>query len=156
MEGLGQYALAVCAGAMLVSLAQSLSGQNSQVRWVCGLVLIVQILTPIRQLEVRSIRHDADSFAAQAEEIAAQGREEAAQQLRAGIIERTAAYILDEAEAMGVTLQVTALSLDKDSLAPCGVELGGHISPYNRQQLSDWLTEELGIGKEEQCWMEPD
>lgn len=155
MESLGQYALTVCAGALLVSLAQSLSGQNAQVRWVCGLVLIFQVLTPLRQLEISTIWQNSNSFAAQAEQIAAQGREEAAQQLRAGIIERTAAYILDEAEAMGVTLQVTALSLEDDSLAPCAVELRGHISPYNRQRLSSWLSEELGIGKEEQRWMEP-
>ena len=45
------------------------------------------------------------------------------------------------------------VTLDDDGL-PAAVVIGGSASPLERQTLSGWITQDLGLGKEAQTWTE--
>ena len=68
------------------------------------------------------------------------------------IAERTAAYISDKADALGlkVAVRVEATTGPDGVSLPEKVELTG---PYSRE-LADFMTRELGIPAERQVWHE--
>ena len=51
-------------------------------------------------------------------------------------------------------LTVEVMLSDDQVPVPRGVRLTGSISPYNKTVLSDWIDEQLGIGKEDQIWIQ--
>ena len=69
------------------------------------------------------------------------------------IKEETEAYILDKAASLGVTLSVEVMVEDGNVPRLSGVQLSGQVSPYARQQLSTWISNDLGISKENQKWI---
>lgn len=152
MQGMGSYVLQLCAGAVLVSVVTSLTGGNGQVKWICGLFLTFLVISPVRKMDVDWIWEQIDEIDMEAQRITTQAQEDTLHSIRDGIIQRTRAYILDEAEALGAEVCVVALALDEEKLIPVRVELQGNISPYHRRLLSDFLEEDLGIRKEEQIW----
>lgn len=142
----------ICAGAFLVSMIASIFPRDEQMKWLCGLILIVVVIFPLRQFDLQEFWQITDEIGMDARAITTQAREDTLQSIRQGIIERTRAYILDEAEALGVQIRVIALSLDEEKLTPDRVELQGNMSAYVRGVLSDQLEKDLGIGKEDQIW----
>lgn len=135
-----------------MGILTAVSGGNRQVKWLCGLVLIFLVLSPVRQMDLDFVWELSDEIGQEARSITDSAQEEALHQIREGIIERTRTYILDEAESLGADIQVLSLSLEEDGFVPVRVELQGDISPYDRMRLSDLLEEDLGIGKEGQIW----
>lgn len=152
MQGIGSYVLQLCAGAFLIGILHLISGDNSQIKGICSLFLIFLALSPVRKIELDFVWELTDEIEQEAESITQQAQEETLRQIRTGIISRTQAYILDEAESLGADIQVVSLSLEDDGFIPVRVELQGDISPYDRMLLSDLLEEDLGIGKEGQIW----
>lgn len=154
MEEIGRYAIGLCAGALLLGIIMILSGEKQQVKWLCSLVMFFLVLSPVRNLELDSAWNLTEEIRQDARQITDQAQENTARQIRDGIIQRTRAYILDEAESLGAEIQVISLALEEEGYRPVRVELRGAISPYDRMHLSDLLEENLGIGKEEQIWMD--
>lgn len=118
-----------------------------------GLLLLAALLQPVLRTDLGRLRLDFSDYRAAIEErtveLNAAGKEELA-----GIIAgRTAAYISDKADALGlsVTARVdTAPGADGETPVPHTAELTG---PYS-QSLADWIAEELGIPAERQVWHE--
>lgn len=117
-----------------------------------GLLLLAALLQPVLKTDLGRLRLDFSDYEAaigeRAAELDAAGKEE----LAAIIAERTAAYISDKADALGlrVTARVeTELGADGTPL-PASAELTG---PYARE-LADWIAGELGIPAERQVWHE--
>ena len=154
MEQMGSYVIRLCAGAFLVGIVTAMSGNKNAVKWVSGLVLLFLALSPIRKLETHFLWDMPGQIHAQAKTITSRAEEDALHQIRAGIIERTCTYILDEAESLGADIQVLSLALEDEGFLPVRVELGGNISPYDRMVLSGVIEKDLGIGKEGQIWKE--
>ena len=117
-----------------------------------GLLLLAALLQPVLKTDLGRLRLDFSDYEAaigeRAAELDAAGKEE----LAAIIAGRTAAYISDKADALGlrVTARVeTEPGVDGTPL-PASAELTG---PYSRE-LADWITGELGIPAERQVWHE--
>lgn len=151
MEHLGSYVLRISACGVLLSLAQKLCPNSRGVSWLCALVMALQLLSPLKSVSLVP-QWDLDTIRNQACAVTDQAKQETRQEIRSGIIQRTRAYILDEAQALGASLHVVALGLQEDGDFPVSVELEGYISPYARSVLSRWIEENLGIGKEAQQW----
>ena len=62
------------------------------------------------------------------------------------------AYILDEVRRLECQLTVEVILSEEELPIPQQVRLTGDISPYNRQKLSNFLSEQLGVAREEQIW----
>lgn len=117
-----------------------------------GLLLLAALLQPVLKTDLGRLRLDFSDYEAaigeRTAELDAAGKEE----LAAIIAGRTAAYISDKADALGlrVTARVeTEPGVDGTPL-PASAELTG---PYSRE-LADWITGELGIPAERQVWHE--
>ena len=117
-----------------------------------GLLLLAALLQPVLKTDLGRLRLDFSDYEAaigeRTAELDAAGKEE----LEAIIAGRTAAYISDKADALGlrVTARVeTEPGVDGTPL-PASAELTG---PYS-QELADWIAGELGIPAERQVWHE--
>ena len=153
MEALRQYVISVVAGAILCGIALRLvpKGALSRImKLLCGLILTLCVLRPMVKAELlNSIRFDG-SFFDDAVSTAALGEEYSARAIRDIIKSETEAYILDKAQSLGAKVSAeVSLSLDG---VPVAVRIGGSLSPYIKRELSDYISRDLGISKENQVW----
>ena len=117
-----------------------------------GLLLLAALLQPVLKTDLGRLRLDFSDYEAAIGERAAELDVAGKEELAAIIAGRTAAYISDKADALGlrVTARVeTEPGVDGTPL-PASAELTG---PYSRE-LADWITGELGIPAERQGWHE--
>ena len=155
MEHVRQWLSSIVVVSLLLSVAQTLVPEGSIRRmasFVGGLILLAALLRPLLGADQERLRLDLNGYEqalqeAQ-EELAASGETELAERIE----ERTAAYISDKADALGleVVIRVEASAGPDGISLPEKVELTG---PYSRE-LADFMTRELGIPAERQVWHE--
>lgn len=118
-----------------------------------GLLLLAALLQPALKTDLGRLRLDFSDYEkaieTRAEELDAAGKDE----LAFIIAGRTAAYISDKADALGLRVAArveTEPGADGETPLPASVDLTG---PYSRE-LADWIAVELGIPAERQVWHE--
>ena len=118
-----------------------------------GLLLLAALLQPALKTDLGRLRLDFSDYEkaieTRAEELDAAGKDE----LAFIIAGRTAAYISDKADALGLDVEAwveTEPGADGETPRPAWAELRG---PYP-QALADWIAGELGIPAERQVWHE--
>lgn len=152
MEAVRQYIISVVAAALLCGIVIGLmppGRANPIIRMVCGLFLAYTVLRGLTGLDLQT--PDWVEFTAtDARQAAAFGESLGQDALAQVIKEQTRTYILDKAATLGLTLEVE-VTLD-ESQVPRAVSIRGQTSPYERQQLQNAITRELGIAKENQQW----
>ena len=118
-----------------------------------GLLLLAALLQPALKTDLGRLRLDFSDYEkaieTRAEELDAAGKDELAFIIEA----RTAAYISDKADALGLRVAArveTEPGADGETPLPASVDLTG---PYSRE-LADWIAVELGIPAERQVWHE--
>ena len=144
------WVASIAAVTMMLTVVQTLALEGTLrkiVGFTGGLLLLAALLQPVLKTDLAGLRLDFSEYRAavetRTEELNAAGKEE----LAALIAGRTAAYISDKADALG--LAVTArVETEEGTSLPVSVELTG---PYSRS-LADWIAEELGIPAERQVW----
>ena len=140
---------------LLLSVAQTLVPEGSIRRvasFVGGLILLAALLRPVLGADLERLRLVMDDY----EQALQEAREELASsgetELTERIEERTAAYISDKADALGLEVSVRV----KAAAGPDGVSLPDRVEltgPYSRE-LADFMARELGIPAERQVWHE--
>ncbi len=157
MESLRTYLLSVTAAAVLCGMVMSLLGKKGTIaalgKFLAGLFLSLTVIAPVVNFSTGDWSSYWQTFSLDGQD-AAQAGIMMAQSAQADIIKQNLeAYILDKAASMGADLTVAVTLRDGDVLTPTSVRLSGQVSPYIRQQLSAIITEELGIAKEAQEWI---
>lgn len=156
MERVRNWLEAVMLVSMLLAVARSLLPEGSVRRiagYTGGLVLLAVLLRPLARGEDGAFRLTLARYTAAVEDRQTELAGAEAQALAQGIAERTQAYILDKAAALGTELSavtVTTRTGGDGVPLPWGAELTG---PYSRT-LAEELEQELGISKERQVWHE--
>lgn len=155
MEGLKEYVISVTAVAMIcgigVSVFQDLPGKEL-LRMLCGLILAVSVLRPISGMDLTEFSEIFSAVDMAGQEAACWGEEEA-RTARADIIKaQSEAYILDKAAERSLSIAAEVRLTDDPVPVPKEVTVYGQLSPYDRQQLSRMIQENLGIPKEDQRW----
>ena len=158
MEQVRTYLLSVIAAAVICSLVTAIPGKagsiSSILKLMMGIFMAVTVLSPFVSFRLPNIQSYMDAFHADASDAVEAGQHLADSEMRQLIKDRVEAYILDKATAYGVDLTVE-VSLTNDGVpVPCGVKLSGAVSPYAKLQLMKMLSEDLGIGKENQIWID--
>ena len=136
------------------------------VRLAAGLLLAAALLRPMGEIQWEDLAVEAGNFpgGAGTQAQAEQYRQEQAAALSAVIAEKTAAYIWDKANALGLDCQVTVTTAAGESGIPLPdrVTIRGTYSqalsavirgPYS-EALSAVIQEEVGIPAEKQIWLE--
>lgn len=138
---------------LLLSVVQTLVPEGRLRRiasFTGGLLLMLTLLRPLlgadlERLDLHLEDYEAEIAARQAE-LAESGRD----QLQSIIETRTAAYISDKADALGlnVTVRVEAKAGEDGVPVPCRADLAGERS----EALASYMEESLGIPRERQVW----
>jgi len=126
---------------------------------VCGLGMIIVLIGPI-------LDFDYDSFALYTSDSSVDlesfgtNLEEANEKLTRSIIqERTAAYILDKAESIGVSdaqFTVNTRMDEEGTWYPWEVTAEGTFTQSQKLELVSYMTGEIGIPEERQYWSTTD
>ena len=154
MESLGKWLLSVSATALAVSVLQTLipeGGIRRVATFTGGLLLLAVLLRPVLGADFGSLTLGLTDWTEQVEQRTAELEQAQTNALAQGIEERTAAYISDKADSMGLALEVRVTAEAADGVpVPVRVTLTGEKSG----ELSRWLETELGIPAERQVWNE--
>jgi len=153
MEGLRQWLLGVILTAFAGALARQLAGEEkgtAMVRLVAGLLLTLAILRPIAALRWEAM--EGTALLAQTEAQASDYRKNQQDALAAVIEEKTAAYIWDKANELGLDCQVTVTAAAGESGIPLpdAVTITGSYS----EALAACIEKEVGIPAGKQTWLE--
>ena len=145
----------ICAGILCAIAGNLINGKSTPaqlIRLLCGLLMLITVISPLGNLTFQGISDYWSGLTVDASQYTAQG-ESMAQDSISGIIKpQLEAYILDKASRMGLEIAVEVeLDAGNHSL-PCGVHITGKLSPYAKEVLSSYITETLGIAKENQQW----
>lgn len=146
-----QYFLSVIAAALICGILGSFLKKNKILNLLCGLLLVITIIRPLLSMELPELPELGISF--DAGDAVSEGKRIARDTIEGIITADTEAYILDKAEALGVTLTVEVMTEIYDGCpVPVAVTLSGEISPEDRQALSQIIEDDLSISKENQIW----
>lgn len=157
MESLRQYVLSVTAAAMICGIISALLGKKGTTgaigKLLSGIFLAMVILRPLVNISISDLTDFSDIYSFEAKSIVRSGEVLAADAMADIIKKQTSAYILDKADALGVSVSVEVqLSRDTPQL-PETVTIRGAVPPYQRKQLMDVLENDLGIPGENQIWI---
>ena len=155
MGALREWLTSLVAVSMLLSVARTLVPEGS-IRKISsftgGLILLVVLLRPLLGADLSRLDLHLEDYeraiGQRQEELASAGEAE----LAGTIEERTAAYISDKADTLGlaVKVQVETKPAGDGVPVPWRAELWGPRSPA----LATYMEEELGIPGERQVWHE--
>ena len=155
IAGVRSWLSSIAAVTLLLTVVQALVPEGTLRRitgFTGGLLLLAALLQPVLRADLGRIGLDLSGYGDAIEErrweLEAEGKEE----LAAIIAGRTAAYISDKADALGleITVRVATEPGEGGTPLPASAELEGAYS----QDLADWIAGELGIPAERQVWHE--
>jgi len=150
------WVTSIAAVTMLLSVVQTLVPEGTFRKltgFTGGLLLLAALLQPVLRTDLGRLRLDFSDYREAIDERAAELDAAGKEELAAIIAGRTAAYISDKADALGLAVTVRVeTETGEEGIAPlpASVEL---IGPYSRE-LADWIALELGIPAERQVWHE--
>ena len=155
MAGVKRWLLGIVLTAFAAGLTRQLapgSKEAATVRLVGGLLLVLAILQPLSQFRQEDMALPAGSFAVESQNTAEDYRKKQQEALSDIIAEKTAAYIWDKASELDGDYHITvSVSTGESGVPlPCAVTITG---PYS-QELSHWLSRELGLDAAVQNWLE--
>lgn len=158
MSVLTEWLRALVGSAVFCALALALcpEGRPKRVlRAACGVVMAAALLSPVVELDMQALP-EAIARYGEAARAVADGAEEEADRLNRTIIEREcAAYILDKADALGLSaseVSVTARWSEEGFWYPWECRVS--CAEGGRAALSRAIEAELGIPPERQSWEE--
>lgn len=156
MEEIRQYLLRLIAAALICAAVQGFpqeAAAKAMTRLVCGVVMTLLVLSPLGELRLPTVFSGASGLSRQASEAALAGEQMSRFALGGIIKEEAQAYILDEAEAMGIQLEVD-ITVSRDELPiPESAVIRGSVPSHLQKALETLLHTKLGIPKENVTWI---
>lgn len=153
MQLLGKYVVSLTTAAILCGILLSLLKDDSLrklLRLVCGIFLILAVLEPLTEISSSDFSWQYSAYVSEGRAAAAVGEELAADARNRIIKEELHSYILDKAVSTGAEIEAE-LTLDENGV-PVFVHISGKWTPESKSDISRFLSEELGIAKENQQW----
>ncbi len=144
------YLLRLICAAFVCALLDAVAdgpGQKTR-RMVAGMFLTMTALSFPNHLDLPDF--DFDRILRDAEAVVAMGEAQAQDARKDIITDAYAAYILTEAKALGLDVQID-VSL-KDDLSPERITLTGTAQSSVREALRKIIAENLGVGEEDVIW----
>ena len=153
-----QYILSVTSAAIICAVIRELVGQKSGylkvINLIAGIFLTVTVVAPWSKLEIDEFENYIQGFSADAESVVSIGEAYRQEEMSRLIKSQTEAYILDKADSLGIALQADVIVADSDPIIPYSVTVySGSIAPYKREQLKQYIANELAIPEARQTWI---
>lgn len=158
MSGIRGYLLGIVAASFLVSLVCAFPQTKGikRVLTLCGgLFLLLTLVRPVLAFRVGDLRSYLDQYSLD-DSVISQALEDGQNESARLITEQTSEYILDKAAELGasITPEVTLASLSESYQYPYSVTIKGQWTPRQRQELTTYISQTLGIPEERQIWSE--
>lgn len=155
MDSLRQWLVSLTAAAIFLGAAESLVSQGGVrrvLRLAGGLVLLVVLLRPITGLVDRLPSLSLSDWRTETDQREAELRQNQEAEWEGFIEDTLRSYIWDKEQSLGLAYPVSVSTRPGagGGSVPDRVSIDG---PFH-QELSDWLTTELGLGPESQIWRE--
>ena len=144
-------AAVVCAA--IVAIAPKNKATGKLITMLCGLFLLLNVLKPIKSIDLSSIGNFADILESDSAAFVTEGIESSTQTLREVIKNRCESYVMEKASQIGANISVDILLDEGDMPVPIEATIIGNISPYAKERLAILLTQDLNIPKERQKWI---
>lgn len=157
MERLWDYFMGIVAAAMLVAVAQSVlsTPRIRKIAALCGgAVLLLTVLSPLVDVQLGELSFSMEKLEPESAAAFSQMQDERTAQMNAIIKRTTETYILDKAEQIGavISVEVTLAASEDGYNYPSGVTIAGAVTAHQKQVLTAYLAQELGIPAERQVW----
>ena len=159
MTALRQWLLGVACTALVLAAAEGLAPKGS-VKKVCrlagGLALVLAAAGPLLQIDSGLIARAAEEYRAASRSCETELAEKNNLLYQTIIEDRTAAYIVDKAEELGILCQAEVTCSNDENGVPCPWEVAarGQWTPEQRARLERLLEEELGVPAQRQYYEE--
>ena len=154
MEALRDYLISITSAALIsgivIGITKKSGSISSIVKLLAGLFMTVTVLHPLVDIRLSEAQFYWEQLSLDGDCTAAIGKTAAESEMKQIISDRSNAYILEKASELGADIQVEVLLKD---LMPDAVKISGAVSPYAKQQLSKYITTNLGIPLEDQNWI---
>lgn len=156
MVAVKAYLLSVCGASLLCAAAHKFLGQKGGAagagKMITGLFLALTVLKPLSSVDIGMLQDFSFSIDADADQAVQRGEEESKKMMAQIIKNRTAAYILQKAEALRVEITAEVILSNDVVPIPQKVYLSGSVAPYAKKRLQTVIEQDLGIAKENQIW----
>lgn len=152
------YLLSIVGASFLVSLVCAFPQKKGIKRVVTlcgGLFLLLTLVRPILSFRFGDLTKYLKQY--QVDDTVISEALEAGQNESARLItQQTVEYILDKAAALGADIcpEVTLAALGESYQYPHSVTITGQWTPQQRQELTMYISQTLGIPEERQIWSE--
>ena len=144
--------MGICGSAMICGILGAIGGGDGIRKTVLGLFMLFSVISPLKQIHLDELVLQPLEFYEQGQWLAEEAAAETDQQLRQVISDKCAAYILREAERLGMDLEVEQVMLEENTLVPQGAVLRSDAGTEEKQALAEYIRRELGIGEEYLIW----
>lgn len=157
MELIRTWILTVTVSALVIAGAEALMPQGSVKRvgkLTGGLILVLGILQPLVTMDYDQLYDLVNTLPAGS--IRQETLDQAAQEPMKGIIEEElSAYIVDKGAQLGLTCtaRVTCEAGEDGVPLPKSVTITGAMTPDQREELCQVITQDLGLAREDQIYI---
>jgi stage III sporulation protein AF len=157
---LGSWIKALAAAAIFASVMLAVTPKGAvrqTVKLICGALLTFALLSPLKSLNFDKLAEFISKARLDGREIAASSEKEAALLMKLIIEEETEAYILDKAEALGISGLQVEVSVKEGGQYPYpySAKIACGASREQKSELSSLIEGELGIPADRQLWSYP-
>lgn len=155
MQALAEYIISVSAAALICGILNSmmLKGTAKEVlKLVSGLFLAFCVIRPVSDIRLPELADIGETIREEAASAVETGEEMALESARDSISEQLEAYILDKAASLGLDIQVEVFLTQDDTFLPESVTIRGSGTTQQKKELTEEITDALGITQEDITW----
>lgn len=150
MEKISMWVMGITAAAMLVAVADSLTPPGTVkkiARFTGGLVLLLAVISPVSSLDFTALSRSLVVYREDLNEYQATAGTGSIQVMKIIIADKTSAYIVDKAVALGVicTAEVTCTVGEEDVPYPSAVTVTGNFTDAQEAALTRQIEADLAI-----------
>lgn len=158
-DGFRTYLFSVCAAAMLSVLVPMLISQSrirKTAEFAGGMLLLIVVVSPVVQVDLAEFRQAISSYMLDPSVSFSVQNTAGCNFTAERISMQCEEYILDKAEAIGMSIEVEVhMSDDVFYPRPERVIIYGRYTPWQMKQLSLILDQDLGVPESQQEWDHP-
>lgn len=156
MDTIRQYLMTICASALICSSVRAFfckkTGTNRVLYMLSGISMTLCILSPWVKVNLQNYHTYWSQFEFSASEAVQSGNNKAQDAYIAIIKEKAESYILDKAAFLESDLKVQVELSPENPPIPQKVIIKGAVSPFAKREISYYISDQLGISKENQLW----
>lgn len=156
MSHVREYLLSMITASIICVIVRALTEKkgvsSTIIQFVSAIFLVITILSPWKQGSMIDFSKNIEKYSDDVQLIVNEGVS-AAQTETAAIIKREMeAYIVDKAKSLGVILEAEVTLCEDTSERAESVIITTNTSPYLKQRISQYISEDLGIPEDCQLW----